>query len=89
MAQHDFMLDVTLTPSRRISGVFAGAAVEAHAAGVRFFHETSLEQLPERADLVITGAAGYSARYDVLSDHQGHQRRSAYCEAGGTYPCSR
>ena len=59
MARHDFMLDVTLTPSREISGVFAGAAVEAHAAGVRFLKETSVNRLPERADLVITSAAGY------------------------------
>jgi len=53
------MLDVTLTQSRSISGVFAGNAVEAHAAGVQFLKETSLEPLPTLADLVITSAAGY------------------------------
>jgi nickel-dependent lactate racemase len=59
MARHDFMLDVTLTSSRIISGVFAGTPVEAHAAGVRFLQETGLHRLPERADLVITSAAGH------------------------------
>ena len=59
MARHDFMLDVTLTRSRRISGVFAGSPVEAHAAGMRFYEQSSLETLPQRADLVITSAAGY------------------------------
>lgn len=59
MARHDFMLDVTLTSSRIISGVFAGKPVEAHAAGVRFLQETGLHRLPERADLVITSAAGH------------------------------
>jgi nickel-dependent lactate racemase len=59
MARHDFMLDVTLTRSRQISGIFAGEPVEAHAAGVRFLRETSMKRLPERADLVITSAAGY------------------------------
>jgi nickel-dependent lactate racemase len=59
MARHDFMLDVTLTQSRSISGVFAGNAVEAHAAGVQFLKKTSLEPLPWLADLVITSAAGY------------------------------
>jgi lactate racemase len=59
MARHDFMLDVTLTQSRSISGVFAGNAVEAHAAGVQFLKDTSLEALPALADLVITSAAGY------------------------------
>jgi nickel-dependent lactate racemase len=59
MARHDFMLDVTLTQDRRISGVFAGDPVKAHAAGVEFLEETSLETLPAPADVVITSAAGY------------------------------
>jgi nickel-dependent lactate racemase len=32
MARHDFMLDVTLTQSREVSGIFAGDPVGAHAA---------------------------------------------------------
>jgi nickel-dependent lactate racemase len=59
MARHDFMLDVTFTREREISGVFAGAAVEAHATGVQFLKDTSLEPLPALADLVITSAAGH------------------------------
>ena len=34
MVRHDFMLDVTLTRERDISGVYAGEPVAAHAAGV-------------------------------------------------------
>ena len=59
MARHDFMLDVTLTQDRRISGVFAGDPVKAHAAGVAFLESASLEAIPELADAVITSAAGY------------------------------
>jgi len=59
MARHDFALDVTLTQERRISGVFAGEPVKAHAAGVAFVERTCLERLPEPADAVITSAAGY------------------------------
>ncbi len=59
MARHDFILDVTLTQDRRISGVFAGDPVKAHAAGVDFLERTSLETLEEPADLVITSAAGF------------------------------
>jgi nickel-dependent lactate racemase len=59
MARHDFMLDVTLTHSREISGIFAGEPVRAHAAGVDFLRKTSMELLPERADAVITSAAGH------------------------------
>ena len=59
MARHDFMLDVTLTQEREISGVFAGDPVKAHAAGVKFLEESSLETLTEPADVVITSGAGY------------------------------
>lgn len=60
MARHDFILDVTLTPQERaISGVFAGDPVKAHAAAVAFLEETSLEELAEPADAVITCGAGY------------------------------
>jgi nickel-dependent lactate racemase len=59
MARHDFILDVTLTQERRISGVFAGDPVKAHAAGVDFLERTSLERLPQPADAVITSGAGY------------------------------
>src|SRR5580658_1601974 len=45
MARHDFILDVTLTRDREISGVFAGNPIKAHAAAVRFFESTSLESL--------------------------------------------
>jgi lactate racemase len=59
MARHDFILDVTLTKTREISGIFAGDPQKAHAAGVKFLRDTSLETLPAPADLVITSAAGY------------------------------
>jgi nickel-dependent lactate racemase len=59
MARHDFMLDVALTQDRKISGVFAGDPVKAHAAGVAFVEQTCLEQLDEPVDAVITSSAGY------------------------------
>jgi lactate racemase len=59
MARHDFILDVTLTRTREISGIFAGEPVRAHAAGVDFLRASSLEYLPRYADAVITSAAGY------------------------------
>jgi lactate racemase len=59
MARHDFVLDVTLTQERGISGVFAGNPVSAHAAGVEFMVSTSLTPLDELADAVITSSAGY------------------------------
>ena len=59
MARHDFILDVTLTRDRKISGIFAGEPVQAHAAGVKFMRENSTFPMPEEADAVITSSAGY------------------------------
>ena len=59
LARHDFILDVTLTPEREISGVFAGNPVKAHAAGVEFMVSTSLTPLDGLVDAVITSSAGY------------------------------
>ncbi len=59
MARHDFMLDVALTRTREIAGIFAGDAVQAHAAGVEFVSRVMLELIPEPVDAVITTSAGY------------------------------
>jgi nickel-dependent lactate racemase len=59
MVRHDFVLDVALTKTREVAGVFAGDGVQAHAAGMRFVRETLLELLAEPVDAVITTAAGY------------------------------
>jgi len=59
MARHDFILDVTLTREREISGVFAGHPVKAHAAAVSFLERTSLAPLDGLFDAAITSSAGY------------------------------
>ena len=59
LARHDFILDVTLTQDREISGVFAGNPVKAHAAGVEFMLSNSLTPLDGLVDAVITSSAGY------------------------------
>ncbi len=59
MARHDFMLDVTLTRDRGISGIFAGDPVRAHAAGVDFMRRTSTTPVAVLCDAVITSSAGH------------------------------
>src|SRR4051794_26332607 len=59
VARHDFILDVTLTRDRQISGIFAGDPVLAHSAGVRFIQESCLAYIEEPADLVVTSSAGF------------------------------
>jgi nickel-dependent lactate racemase len=59
MARHDFILDVALARTRKIAGVFAGDAEQAHRKGVEFVSRVMLEQLDGPVDAVITTAAGY------------------------------
>lgn len=59
MARQDFIVDVALTRDRRIAGVFAGHAEEAHRTGVNFVQKVMLEEMPQPVDAVITTAAGY------------------------------
>ena len=59
MAGHDFMVDVALTDTRAIAAVFAGEPVAAHSKGVEFVRQSTLAQVGEPADAVITTSGGY------------------------------
>jgi len=83
MARHDFILDVTLTLDRKISGVFAGDPVQAHAAGVAFLERTSLETLEVAADAVITSAAGYPLDLTFYQAVKGITAASHIVKPGG------
>ncbi len=59
LAGHDFMVDVALTDTRAIAAVFAGEPVAAHAQGVEFVRQSTLADVDEPADAVITTSGGY------------------------------
>ena len=59
MARHDFLIDVTLAPDRRIAGVFAGEPTGAHRAGVEWMRRSMMQDLGEPMDAVITSGGGY------------------------------
>jgi nickel-dependent lactate racemase len=54
----DFLCDVTVDRSRRLTGVFAGDLERAHAAGMRFVEEHVRADLDRPADVVIASAGG-------------------------------
>jgi lactate racemase len=83
LAGHDFMLDVTLTQSREVSGIFAGDPVEAHAAGVQFLRTTSLEPLTGLADAVITSAAGHPLDLTLYQTIKGLTAAQHIAKPGG------
>src|SRR6185436_6627115 len=83
MAGHHFMLDVSLTRDRKIAGIFAGNAVEAHRAGVAFVSRVMLETLREPVDAVITTAAGYPLDLTFYQAIKGITAASHIVKPGG------
>jgi nickel-dependent lactate racemase len=59
MAGHDFMVNVSLDASRRITGLFSGEPLAAHGAGVEFVRKSVRASIPSPADIVVTTSAGY------------------------------
>lgn len=83
MARHDFIVDVALARDRRIAGVFAGAPLEAHRAGVSFVRGTLLERMAEPVDAVITTAAGYPLDLTFYQAIKGVTAASHIVKPGG------
>jgi lactate racemase len=83
MARQDFIVDVALTQERKIAGVFAGNAVQAHAAGVAFVEEACLEEVDEPADLVITSAAGFPLDLTFYQSVKGITAATHLAKPGG------
>jgi nickel-dependent lactate racemase len=83
MARHDFIVDAVLDRDRRIAGVFAGNAVEAHRRGVQMVSEVMLETLDEPVDAVITSSAGYPLDLTFYQAIKGITAASHIVKPGG------
>lgn len=59
MAGCDFIVNVTLDSSRRVTSVVAGDMEKAFLEGVRFMRDVCRAPVPEAVDVVVTSAAGY------------------------------
>ena len=55
----DFMVDVSIDRARRVTGVFAGDIVRAHAAGMQAVEHEVRVDLDALAEVVVTSAGGY------------------------------
>jgi len=58
MAGADFIVNVTLDTSKRITGVFSGHPVDAHHAGCRFLARHCVKELEAPLDFIVTTNAG-------------------------------
>jgi nickel-dependent lactate racemase len=83
MARHDFLVDVALARDRRIAGVFAGNAEEAHRTGVAFVQRVMLEQIASPVDAVITTSAGYPLDLTYYQAIKGVTAASHIVKPGG------
>jgi nickel-dependent lactate racemase len=54
-----FVLNVTLTEDRCITGVFSGDLEEAHRVGADFVRRSAMVPIEEAFDIVVTTAGGY------------------------------
>ena len=59
MAGHDFIVNVTLDTHHRITGLFAGDPLQAHAAGIQHARRSVKATVTKPADIVVTTSAGY------------------------------
>jgi len=59
MAGHDFILNVAMNESGKITGVFAGNPIQAHEVGVAHVRHSVRSTVREPVDIVITTSAGY------------------------------
>src|SRR5205823_2511743 len=72
-----------LTRDRKIAGVFAGDAEQAHRQGVGFVSRVMLETLEEPVDAVITSAAGYPLDLTFYQAIKGITAASHIVKPGG------
>ncbi len=79
----DFLLNVTLNQQREITGIFAGAMLDAHRAGVAFVRETAMQPVPEPFDIVITSNSGYPLDLNLYQAVKGMSAAAQIVRPGG------
>jgi len=84
MAGHDMIVNVALDAARRITGVFAGDPLEAHARGVAHVRSAVTATVPSPADIVVTSSAGYPLDLTLYQAVKGMTAAVPILKPGGT-----
>ncbi len=79
----DFIVNVTLDTSKRVTGVFAGHPVQAHLQGVEFLSRHCVRQLPKPLDFVVTTNAGAPLDCNLYQSAKGLSGVSGAVREGG------
>ncbi|MBN1564416.1 MAG: nickel-dependent lactate racemase [Anaerolineae bacterium] len=83
-ARVSFLLNVTLNRDKAITGVFAGAMDQAHAAGCAFVKDTAMVPVAEAFDMVITSNSGYPLDLNLYQTVKGMSAAALVVKPGGT-----
>jgi nickel-dependent lactate racemase len=79
----DFIVNVTLDTSKRVTGVFAGHPVKAHLHGVDFLSQHCVRHLPQPLDFVVTTNAGAPLDCNLYQSAKGLSGVSGAVREGG------
>jgi nickel-dependent lactate racemase len=79
----DFIVNVTLDTSKRVTGVFSGHPVNAHLAGVEFLSQHCMKVLDAPLDFVVTTNAGAPLDCNLYQTAKGLSGVSAATRDGG------
>ncbi|HJX40818.1 MAG TPA: nickel-dependent lactate racemase [Anaerolineales bacterium] len=83
MTEPTFLVNVTQTEGRGLSGVFAGRLAEAHAAGVDFARRHSVVPVDRDFEVVVTTAGGYPFDISMYQSVKGVAAAGAIVKDGG------
>ncbi len=84
MARPTFLLNVTMNRDKQITGVFAGAMAEAHAAGCAFVKSAAMVPVREPFDVVITSNSGYPLDLNLYQSVKGMSAAAQVVRDGGS-----
>lgn len=79
-----FILNVTLTDDRHITGVFAGDLQQTYQKGVKFLKRSALIAVDNLFDIAITTAGGYPLDISMYQSVKGIKVASGIVRDGGT-----
>lgn len=79
-----FLLNVTLNSEKRITGVFAGDLITAHAEGCKFVKQNAMAGVDHRFDIVITTNSGYPLDQNLYQSVKGMSAAAEVVKPGGS-----
>ncbi len=83
-----YLVNVALNKHKQITGVFAGALRQAHAAGCAFVQETAMAPVAAPFDIVITTNSGYPLDLNLYQAVKGMSAAAKVVKEGGLIICA-